>query len=1053
MDLRARLATAINETEVRDRFCGEVYKYYGITFRLERGRSDARLNRTILEFKNKGSFGGKIHSAKFKEAFSQLTQKYIPDQAKKEGAELWEYIGVAIDGQHYAFVFFEEDGKARHTALIGLDVDGLPLLLDAFLRDKRRPFTTENLLEDFGPGSELAREVLHQLWQHLNGCLDSQESEAQKVKMLFQEWKKLFAQTTNFGRLGQERIDTYLQRIGFGPPIDYTRALFVLHTYNALLFKFIAAELVTTIRYKDYSGFASEAGGSHLSELREMLDNRIEHAEIFRANGIENFIEGSFFSWYLEKAPDDLLLAIRKMLSQLGWYIFPRSAQRRVRDVVKDVYQYLVPEALRKNIGEFYTPEWLVDFVLDRVNYKGSLCLKTKILDPCCGSGNFLIHAIDRYKQAAREQGWEDKEIANSILQHVIGFDLNPLAVLSARLNYLLAIADILPSSGRIEIPVYLADAVYAPEQHRNGNTSTRVYSIGTVLGNITLELPEDLVQQRILFGEILSVMERDVEVHETKENFIAHLQQNPAIRPILEKRPDWVKFLTQMYDKVYEMEKRNWNRIWCRIVRNYFASVAIGKVDIIVGNPPWVRWSELPKDYRERIKPTCDQYGIFSQTPFFGGNELDISGMIAYTVTDKWLAKGGSLGFVITQIHFQAPSSEGFRQFRLPGGEPLCIKRVDDFTDVRPFPNLTNKPAVFTWERGEETRYPVEYVVWKRRKGVGSIPEDADLEEVLNEMIEPNYLLAVPLPPDRRWSILSPKEVGLIKKLGGGSKSLRGRKGITTDLNAAYFVRIIGPGSTNRCVKVTTSPEIGRKPVPKLDAEIEHDLIYPLLKGAEQIGPFSFTPGEYVAIVPNRSITSMLSEEEFRKHYPHAYRYFRRINGVKDSTGTPLLENRSTWRTRMKPAGAPFYAIYNVGKYTFAPYKVVWAEIAKTLVAAVVSSQELPYGLGEKPIVPDHKIYFVPLDDEDQAHFLCALLNSEPVRTFVDSFTVKTQVGTLFRHLRLPSFVPADPTHSRLVELSKKAHSEGITDEIQSEIDRLVVSLLSVANRDRYGG
>jgi hypothetical protein len=852
--------------------------------------------------------------------------------------------------------------------------------------------------------------------------------------MLFQEWRKLFAQTANLGQLGRERIDDYLLSVGLTHPLDYTRALFVLHTYNALLFKLIAAEVVTTVRYDEYSGFAAEAAGCSLPILRRLLDGRIEHAEIFVANNIENFIEGTFFSWYLEESPDSLLNAIREILSHLALYVFPTTTQGRVRDVVKVVYQHLVPEALRKNIGEFYTPEWLVDFVLNQAGYTGPSILEKKLLDPCCGSGNFLIHAIARYKQAAQEAGIARNLVTDAIRHHVIGFDLNPLAVLSARLNYLLAIADILPPTGRVEIPVYLADAVYAPIRHENGDSPTRSYQIGTVMGDIELVLPEALVQQRHIFGATLSHMEQDIKVHETKGNFVAHLRQDTDLHSILDQHPDWIAFLSQMYDKVYKMEKNKWNRIWCRIVRNYFASVAIGKVQVIAGNPPWVRWSELPEDYRERIKPTCDLYEIFSQTPFFGGNELDISGMIAYTVTDKWLTEGGVLGFVITQVHFQAPSSEGFRDFRLPDGTALGISEVHDFTEVQPFPGLTNKPAVFAWRRGEQTTYPVDYKVWTKVEK-GSIPEGASLNEVYG-MIQVADMQAIALPPDQRWSILFSQQAALVSKLKGGSTAWRGRKGITTDLNAAYFVKVIGPGARPGLVKVRTKPEIGRKPVPRLDMDVDADLIYPLLKGSGQIGAFSYKPYDLVAIVPNQGITSIQPETDFRRQYGATYKYFYRINKVADSDGVPLLEKRSTWRTRMKSTGAPFYAIYNVGDYTFAPYKVVWAEVATNLAAAVVSSEQLPGGLGTKIIVPDHKVYFVATDDEDEAHFLCAMLNSEPVKTFIDSFTVKTQVGTLFRHLRLRAYNPNDPHHQNLVRLSKRAHAAGLTVGLQARID-----------------
>jgi len=1030
-DLHVALASTVNETEVRDRFCNEVYSKYDITFRLERGRSDARLNSVILEFKDKGFFRGKTNTAKFKEAYGQLTKKYIPNQAKADGAKLHEYVGIAIDCNHYAFVFFEENGKHRHTALLKLDASGILPLIDALQNDVRRSFTVENFLEDFGSESKIAKNVINELWCHLDASV-KKGSTAYKTQMLFEEWKKLFSQAASLGKVGRSKIDTYLLSVGLAKPLDYAKALFTLHTYNALLFKLIAAEVVTNLRYKVYSGFAAEAAGLPCPALRDILDRRIEHAEVFIANNIENFVEGTFFSWYLENSPDSLLEALRRLLSCLAIYIFPTTTRDRIRDVVKATYQNLVPDALRKNIGEFYTPEWLVEFVLDQTGYKGKGILGKKLLDPCCGSGNFLIHAIARYKAEGKKA--KINNLAKNILGKIIGFDLNPLAVISSRLNYLLAISDIMPPTSRIEIPVYMADAVYAPVRNKNGSSSTRSYNIGTVLGNIELVLPEKLVQRQNDFGVVLSIMERSIESDSSRNDFISHLKKDVKIKKYLLKNNDWQAYLGSMYEQIQDMEKQNWNRIWCRIVRNYFASVTIGKVNVIAGNPPWIRWSELPEDYRDRIKPTCERYAIFSQNPFFGGNELDISGMIAYTVTDKWLEKGGVLGFVITQIHFQAPSSEGFRCFNLPDGTKLGIKEVHDFTNVRPFKRLANKPAVFSWKSGTPTKYPVDYKVWGKveKKAIG---EDEILSQVKTK-IKSTDKKAIAIPPDNRWSVLLPKHLGLVPKLKGGSDDWQGRKGITTDLNPVYFVELVGPGSSPGLVKIRTTPHTGKKPVSLLDRDIDADLVYPLLKGARQFKAFKSTSIDLVAIVPNKVITSIRPEKEFRRRYSATFGYFNRINQDKDNQGTPILESRSTWRKRMKPSGAPFYAIYNVGNYTFSPYKVVWAEMAGKLQAAVVSSHSLPEGIGSKPIVPDHKVYFVAADTEDEAHFLCSMLNSEPVNIFVNSFTVKIQVGTIFRHLKLPAFNFSDQFHLKMVSLSKQAHSMGIDKKIQSDID-----------------
>ncbi len=173
----------------------------------------------------------------------------------------------------------------------------------------------------------------------------------------------------------------------------------------------------------------------------------------------------------------------------------------RTRDIVKRVYQQLVPAALRHNIGEYFTPEWLVEFTLNRVGYQGYPILTNKFLDPCCGSGNFLIHAIERYKTEAQASGYDKATILKNITGYIYGFDLNPLAVLTARVNYLIAISDLINTESAVEIPIYQADAVYAPTVNRSFMTErTCVYQIGTRLSTINIEL--DLIYPLIKGAE-----------------------------------------------------------------------------------------------------------------------------------------------------------------------------------------------------------------------------------------------------------------------------------------------------------------------------------------------------------------------------------------------------------------------------------------------------------------------------------------------------------------------------------------------------------------------
>ncbi|HYT37250.1 MAG TPA: hypothetical protein VEL49_08720 [Ktedonobacteraceae bacterium] len=190
-----------------------------------------------------------------------------------------------------------------------------------------------------------------------------------------------------------------------------------------------------------------------------------------------------------------------------------------------------------------------------------------------------------RPKHAAN---WSDTEILRGITDHIFGFDLNPLAVLTARVNYLIAISDLLATHSAVEIPIYHADAVYAPTISTSAPTPNpmRIYQIGTRIKAIDLELPEALIQKNRLFARVIEIMERTIQHGDTEDAFLALLnaEREYSSEP---ERDSWEPSLIDMFQKVAELERRNWNRVWCRLVRNYFASVAVGKCQVIAGNPP----------------------------------------------------------------------------------------------------------------------------------------------------------------------------------------------------------------------------------------------------------------------------------------------------------------------------------------------------------------------------------------------------------------------------------------------------------------------------------
>jgi hypothetical protein len=347
------------------------------------------------------------------------------------------------------------------------------------------------------------------------------------------------------------------------------------------------------------------------------------------------------------------------------------------------------------------------------------------------------------------------------------------------------------------------------------------------------------------------------------------------------------------------------------------------------------------------------------------------------------------------------------------------------DFGALRVFPGATNRTALLSWTKGQPQRAAIPA---RRVESTRPPDQDAPLAQAL-DLLRPTSCVARFVGKTRSLACF-PDDVASC--LEGACSHVRGRKGVTTDLNGAYFVRVLGPGSRPGLLLVANDATSRGKSVPTHSFDVEEALLFPLLKGSKQIHPFRVDPPSMAVLLPNRTVSRIPDEPSFAEVFPAAHAHF---TWIEKETGGALTA-RSTYR-RMLPR-APFFSVYNVGDYTFAPYKVVWAEIARTLVAGIATSSPIVSDGTPKVIVPDHKVYFAPFDHLEPALFLCALLSSSIVRAYVDAVTEKLQVGSLLDRVRLPAFDPNDEHHQAIVALV--SHAEGRT---QGAIDSRVKSVL----------
>jgi len=1036
----------VNEEEVRHAWMKGIEDVLGIDLDAERARRDSSYNNVVIEFKGPGLFKGNANNPKFIEAIEGRLLKYIPRLAAEQGIDEQDYIGIAIDGEHISFAQVH-NGKIAHQPLMPFSIITFHMVIDALRANFRRAITSENLIEDFGHLSGAGCGLMQSLSNALGGALEP--SGHRKIKMLFEEWKALYGQAADLSIQQRKKINGSL---GFdfsgSAQIELPAKLFVTHTFHSLLMKLIAAEIVAAHGMASSPSLIHELLAIEKDEmLMDALRADIERGGFFNATGLHGFVEEAIFSWYLDAASKKtiraaLCLAIRTLLAQLSVYRFDTIKKAgRSRDVLRDFYQDLVPEELRRSLGEFYTPDWLVEHAISKLGYTDDEWLEARILDPTCGSGAFLLEAIEQKRRVAQAAGWSAERITDMLVTSVWGFDLNPLAVQSSRVNFLIALADLLQQcKGKdIEIPVLLADAIYSPAPPPEGDQSIVEYNIGSEHANLQIVLPAELARDRVLLDQVFQLMGAEVE-KDTDYPIVAEALVNSCILQCAQVNM-WNGALKQTYDQVLALHRKNWNGIWFKIVRNFFWSATAGQFDAIVGNPPWVRWSNLPEAYRQRAKPTCEKYTIFSDTKFHGGNELDISAIITYTSADKWLVENGKLVFLITQTVFQSPSSQGFRRFRINATERLVPLSIDDMKGIKPFPDAANKTAValFTKQANGVTHYPLDYRIWlgkPKTNKAGNLKPGRDgqtsrlktIDARLSrsqalDLIDVVTMEANPVSHTMEgapWAIMHPGQFAACRPLFGTSTWVNGRKGITTDLNGVYFIEIVDENPGDNTVKIRTRPQEGKTNLglPR-NFWVEAQSLYPLAKGAGDLHPCYFLPRNTLyAFVPNTGIDRASLDEATRqyspKKNPKTFKFFKAFQS--------FLETRSTFKNRMK--GAPFFAIYNVGNYTFSPYKVIWAEMTGDFAAAVITSGNVP-GVGKRVYVPDHKLYFADFDQPEPAYYLCGLLHSHIVKEMIEAHNVSTNMGDIFKHVNLPKFDGLNTDHLALADLVRQAHQE----------------------------
>ena len=916
-----------------------------------RGRIDALLGRTVFEFKS--DLRSETGDAEEKLA------RYLGEREAQTGER---FLGIATDGA--SFVPYElRRGRLRRLAHFTTSAaaarDVLDWLAAAVVVAADLLPTPEVVTRELGRGS-LA-------WQRAHGELAviwAEVGEHPDVRLKRGLWSQL------------------LERV-YGASVD-TDDLFFQHTYLTVVAKTMATHVL----------------GIDMPNAADLLAGRA-----FQEAGIGGVVEGDFFDWPLaaEGGPE----LVRRIALQ--------AARFRLRDVQADVlkglYESLIDPEQRHDLGEYYTPDWLAARICERAIDRP---LEQRVLDPACGSGTFLFHAVRRFLAAADAAGTGNREALGQCVCQVLGIDVHPVAVQIARVTYLLALGEQrLQDRPHVAIPVYLGDSL---QWNTRGFLAERDVLIEVPDGGPILEFPFAVARDPALFDAVIARMLELSERNASAEALVSWLRRKHKL-----DEPT-AAVVAGTYENLRVLRAARRNHIWGFVARNLvrpvWLSQAEQRADVVVGNPPWLPYRFMSEATQTQFRQECQRRGIWA-----GGRvatHQDLSAYFFARSVELYLKLEGRIAFVMPYATMSRRQYGGFlsglfaaKGFRTGLFAPRRGKRAEpafavvEFSeawafsdDVQPLfgvPSCVlfaeNKPHA-QWGDLSDRRLPSTVCA-----ASGTLPRrDATPEQaeaalvwhakpwpaVADDQAASSYRQAF-----RQGATLVPRLFCVVEHAPAG---------VLGENQAAPVVQSRRTRQEKRPWKHLTS----------LRRNVEAEFVRPLYLG-ESVAPFRLLH-PVLAVIPwdqptNRLLDAEAAQQSGYLHLSGWLAEAERLWGEHGRGGMSFLDRVDYYRNLSSQLPPP-------------ELRVVYGK-AGTFPAAALLRDRMGF--------IDHKLYWTTPQTEREARYLVAILNSDTARARVAHLQSRGQWGArdfdkVMLSLPIPRFDPANRLHRRLAQAAERA-------------------------------
>lgn len=1025
-----------------------VHNYRSENILLAGGRTDATFQNIYFELKKEGKFSsesGVMEALYGRNNKDHGLYDYIlsgsgiseNDDVTLLIKKLATGIGVGFDGRSFVFARFIPSTQKTilDTSKLSISIkepvnlkfhyeqkdflSGLKRLALLLKQQEKCELNKHNLLSIINTKSNFVRDSIIKIYKEIEYNLKDYDG-SNRVRTLYAEWNRVFGimygedeEATDFTEVTSKIREAY--GIDDKIEIDSKMYLFSMQTFFNMFLKLLIHSFL-----------------SQLIDPTFTIKQELTKAEIDRlfdgknSSLVSNFFEAHFMEWFTYTCSGFEESIINQTLKEIDKFDLSTFVLKpeNIQDILQEVYMELIPDEMRHLMGEYFSPDWIVEHVLNMAGYDGDI--EKSLIDPCAGSGPFLTQAIKRV--VAKKKNQLTKDDILKITNNIVGFDINPISVVAAKANYILILFSAFFDNcnedfgAPISIPVFIADSILSPVVYSEENDKT--LKLFTSVGE--LELPKFETFKK--GNDFLSILSN--YIHE-KPDF--NLFINIVMGKNLIKEADY-QIVKNLFDKLYVLHRSGKDSFWPIILKNSFAPTMIGnKFDFVVGNPPWIAWKSMSKSYRKGTLKIWQSYGIFEKNAYDKKTTHDDFGMaVTYVAIDQYLKQNGTMVFLLPASFLKSTKGgEGFRKFeiiRKNQNIPFSVKSVHDFSNVSLF---TIPTIAVKFYKGEKMQYPMNnYVIYSQIGRKAKIDTHWNWEQVKNILTKDDCSAQPVDQYDIQSSWLTLKDMTFANNVLNRNKPryYRGRKGI--EPAGAKGVYILREPKKIRDGYLKIENDITRQRRQDIIDKgvnigiVEETYIFPML-GGRNITKWKVKSNEFMIVPHSIDYKYGIPEKLLALESPETYSWLAFYE-------KELLETRIQNGKFFNKKTNPFYRLDNVGDYTYAPYKVLWKEQTGNMSAVVVSSyyESVPnpnYNIfsNDKNIVVDSKVLMLGLYNELEAYYVCGVINSPNITKVIDGYAISTNRGVdVLKYIAIPKFDEQNKLHNEIAQISKKIHN-----------------------------